>query len=623
MFSITELLSLFNWFITPMICAFTVIYDLVWIVVIFVNRKKINDHPFTSFFRGLLGQKENRRLFFLLIILSLIILSFSQIMTIYHPDSLNYHLPRILMWYQNKSVAHFATSDTRMIGSPPLKEFVDLWIYSLYGNIHEQLMNLTQWASYVVNIILVYSIAGYLGCERKWRLLSAFVFAATPIAMAEAFTTQNDEFATSFVLAFAVIILEFIKNKDSLKFNKDAVIRYIALIASIGFIYLSKPSGMFAVLVFAAWLVVSCIKRGDKIFTVLKWLACVVAGSIIVVLPEVIRNIMTYGRITDPWQGPGQLALTYDPRLLFLNFLKNIGNNIIHIIWFWLGKVWVYLVYVLAKLLHVNADNELISEFGQEYKLRTIPVYQFDFAPNVILTVFLLVICVIGIIRIILSISKKRKELSFDYSFASVVSALLIFIFVKWEPFSARYIIAYLGLLAPVLGLELQHARGDEPVTGKRKLNLKKFMTYIIIAVGAIDICAVILFQAFYFSKQFPLSDKGRGYYVFSAEASYENQYLALSRELKDCSNIGAVVSGEQWAYVAMKTMRDRSDVVRFVMVNNDSEKYENVSFHPDAIIFLGLIPEECKDGFMYNKSYYDIPQTLSEVISISYRRTE
>jgi len=506
-----------------------------------------------------------------------------------------------------------------MLGSPPLKEFVDLWIYVLYGNIHEQLMNLTQWMAYIVNILLVYSISGEIGCKAKWRLFAAFVYAATPIAMVEAYTTQNDEFATMFVLALAIQILDFVHNKDSLKIDRRAIARYVTLVVSIGFIYLSKPSGMFAVVVFAVWLMISCLKRGDKYKDVLVWLVSVICGSAVVILPEVARNVATYGAITDPWQGPGQLALTYDPRLLIINFLKNVGNNIIHVLWFWLGKVWVYIVYAFAKLMHVNADNEIIAEAGNIFELRKIPTYAFDATPNVILTVFLLVLLVRGVF---FKLKKHHQEKNTDYIIAVTVSSLLAFHFVKWEHFTARYFLAYFALLAPVLGFKMQllsENDNDRLVMGKP---FNKIIQYIIMAFCGMEIAAVVIFQCFYATKQLPLADKGRGYYVFSAEASYDNQYLALKEELKQYDKIGVYMKGETCFFGTLDVLEDKSNEIEFVMVQNDSKKYENKAYQPDVIVFLGAIPQKCEVEFNYNGMSYCKPKCLSEWCAVSYLDT-
>ena len=137
-YSVTEILSLFHLICTPAVLAVTIVYDLVFLSLVVLKARREKVSLFETI-RGLLGVACTKWLFIGLLVLSFLILAFSQVMTIYHPDSLNYHLPRILMWYQNESVAHFATSDTRMIGSPPLKEFVDLWIYSIWGSIHEQM----------------------------------------------------------------------------------------------------------------------------------------------------------------------------------------------------------------------------------------------------------------------------------------------------------------------------------------------------------------------------------------------------------------------------------------------------------------------------------------------------
>lgn len=48
-------------------------------------------------------------------------------------DSMTYHLPRIMHWAQNGSVAHYASRVVRQITSPVLAEFINLHVYLLCG----------------------------------------------------------------------------------------------------------------------------------------------------------------------------------------------------------------------------------------------------------------------------------------------------------------------------------------------------------------------------------------------------------------------------------------------------------------------------------------------------------
>ena len=82
----------------------------------------------------------------------------------YNWDSLTYHLPRIMHWVQNKSVAHYATNIDRQIASPPLAEFINLHIYLLMGK-KDVAFNLLQCMSFGFCIVLTVAIAKKLGCN--------------------------------------------------------------------------------------------------------------------------------------------------------------------------------------------------------------------------------------------------------------------------------------------------------------------------------------------------------------------------------------------------------------------------------------------------------------------------
>ena len=187
----------------------------------------------------------------------------------YNWDSMTYHLGRIVHWYQNRSVAHYATHIKRQVANPVLGNFVVLNIYAMLNG-SDRILNLLQFFSYVTNGWLVYHIARKLGCSYKYALLACILYYSTPIAFAEALTTQVDNFSTMYALCFVFLLLDFMHMEEKLAWNKISVVKVIMLGLCIVFGYLAKPSVGVALLVFALWLLIVSIIRRDALIVVLK-----------------------------------------------------------------------------------------------------------------------------------------------------------------------------------------------------------------------------------------------------------------------------------------------------------------------------------------------------------------
>jgi len=81
-------------------------------------------------------------------------------------DSLTYHLPRVMHWLQNQSVAHYPTSDTRQLESGPWAGFVLANLCLLAGS--DRFVNLAQWWA-----MLTSAIGASLLAEQLLRPLNA------------------------------------------------------------------------------------------------------------------------------------------------------------------------------------------------------------------------------------------------------------------------------------------------------------------------------------------------------------------------------------------------------------------------------------------------------------------
>lgn len=130
-------------------------------------------------------------------------------------DSMTYHLPRVMHWIENGSVAHYDTGIDRQISQPPAAEYALLHFYLLADG--DRWLNMLQWMALTVCAVNVYSISIQLGhISEKQRSTSTFrsrgIFASffavsVPMAICQATSTQNDLVLAaqlSAIVAFAV-----------------------------------------------------------------------------------------------------------------------------------------------------------------------------------------------------------------------------------------------------------------------------------------------------------------------------------------------------------------------------------------------------------------------------------
>ncbi len=290
---VTEILSLFNKLNKDTCMVAWIIYDFIFFILVlrhlFLNRCLLSNVFYHIRSKILLNECIG---FGVLLIYGAVVCGIAVRIVPYNWDSLSYHLSRILFWIQNQSVGHFATSDTRMLGTPAFNEFVNLHLYLLYGLDNDAILNLTQSVSYLISIFFIYDIARCIGCSFKGGIFAAILFLSTPIVFAESLSTQNDEFAALWIFIFTRVLLELVYNDKKMKLDKNGIIRLFILAISLALGILTKPSGLFCIAALFLWLLYICIRRKDSILLISKWVLSVISIMIILILPEAIRNIL-------------------------------------------------------------------------------------------------------------------------------------------------------------------------------------------------------------------------------------------------------------------------------------------------------------------------------------------
>lgn len=599
-FLFNELFSIQNLISIRSIYCFWLIFDLFLLLSLIIICKKKN----LSYFKSIIKNKyEKNKIFIIIGIILTIFLIVISLSTIpYNWDGLSYHLTRIVVWLENGSVAHFSTIDTRMLGTPPLKEFVDLHVYSIIGRFNDSFLNLTQTFSFILNSLFVLEIADRIGCKLKGKIVSILIFASTGTVLAEALSIQNDQFAATFVLIFLIFVLNLIKNEKFMKISKRLLLNMIFIGIAIGFTYLSKPSGLFAILLFSLYLVIDAFRKKIKPLTFISVLLITFITTVIVISPELIRNIYTYGSIMDPWQGPGQLVQTLDPRYLLVNMLKNIGTNISYSLFPAFLSLYSRGVYFIGRVIHIDITDKLISEIpGEPYILKPSASFSFDTAINILFFVLLLVFIVFALCRLF-----RTKNHKIDYRLVAFLSLVFALCFIKWEIFMSRYLLVYFAIMSPAIALEI-----EQFYFKKKKYNDFGIILTSILCIMMIGAILNYHINNIYNSSQYEIREQA---YYKDNKSEYYNVYKKINNYMNNnyYNKIGFnIYSLGAYNYPVIKLLSEHSDIVNVINDKNTTVKYEDTNYNPDLIVIVCYVNNGCPSNlieYKYNgRTYYNV----------------
>lgn len=517
----------------------------------------------------------------------------------YNWDSMTYHLPRICHWVQNKSVGHYATNVIRQVGSPVMHEFVNLHVYILWEK-NELFLNFLQCFSYLINAGMVYGIAQRLQCSKKFCRIAALLYLALPIAFAEALTTQNDNFATIWLLYFTYILVDFVNPKQKLEWKKETILRVCALGMLVSLGYLTKPSVCIGMAVMVLWILVVCIVRRDSVITIMKFVCVAIPTIVLPLIPEAMRNIRTFTALSVPMAGQRQLIGTINPFYVVVNFLKNFLYNLPNVYFYSSDYLLMRLIQKTADVLHVDLNASSISEDGGEFMVHVPQDYGHDTALNPIIIMLLIFFILFAIIHIR---KKKIKDMILGYSFVSVVCFCVFCSVLRWEPFVSRYMSAYFALLCPMVALQLE------------KMNIERLRSALI---GIICfLCVAEIFSMSRYHRDLcawhGAAETPSGYFL-NRTGDYEI-YTALTETIQDheFKNIGLKIKENSYEYPIWRMLKEDVAEIEHVYVENETAKYDNGDFIPDCIIWLGQRPEgmvehngkEYKNVITFETGYY------------------
>ena len=372
-------------------------------------------------------------------------------------DSLRYHMPRVLHWVQNASLAHYPTSYQPQLWNPPFAEMVMMHLRLLWDS--DRLVNLVQWASMAGSLVVVAGIARLMGASRLGRAAAvAFAF-SIPMGLLQATSTQTD-YVTAFWLVCAAYLI--VKSRQ----QSLSRLELVSLGFVIGLGMLSKVTFYIYVVPFAIWYGVVLLKEAGlrRTFATGIWVA---APALLINSWYWSRNIRVFGGLfgsADWLQTNTNFGGSAFVGGAYLSSLfKSIAANFATPSEIANYEFWEFVIK-LDRVLGVDSSGYRFLWGWNHEDIAGSPLH----FGLVALTVVLLVVF------------RPWRAAVWQYAVATLTGFLLLSIFVAFDPFRVRFQLPFLVAWAPLFGLSVAAMRARWPAIAATALLLLASIPWIL-----------------------------------------------------------------------------------------------------------------------------------------------
>jgi hypothetical protein len=463
-------------------------------------------------------------------------------------DAMAYHLPRVLFWAQDRSVAFFPTPYLNQIMLQPFAEYLMLQTYILSGGDH--FINLVQWFGCLTSIVAVAAIAKQFGADLRGQLLAALFCATIPNGILQASGAKNDYVLAAWLACAAYFLLRAPEGNRA-----DTIFAGLALGLALGTkatAYLFAP-GLILALAIPAW----------------KWwrghllsIALIAAGALALNLPQFARNINLSGSPLgfDSAQGDGKFRWQNDKfgwRATVSNILRHSTEQLGARSDRWNQGLFDRVVSLHRKL-GLDVNDPATTWVWSHYDPPRNANHETN-APNR---------WHLGILALCFLMMPWRSPRLLLYLCGLIAGFIFFCAYLKWQPYMARMFLPLFVLACPSVSI------------------VRPRILQLALVLLLLDTAKPYLFENWVRPLKGPNSilrtSRDSQYFndlhLWNIEATTREQVDAAASS--GCSLIGIDINDLQLEYPFETLLRERNREVQFVHVNvtNQSKKYE----HPD-----------------------------------------
>ncbi|MFH0753797.1 MAG: hypothetical protein V2A70_04465 [Candidatus Omnitrophota bacterium] len=423
-------------------------------------------------------------------------------------DSMTYHLPRVMHWAQQKSVAFFPTDIVRQNSYPPGAEYLLLHMFLLTST--DRWFNFLQWISLAGSCLGAGLIVRQLGGGRPAQWLGAVVTATIPMAILQATSTQTD-LVESFWLMTSVVF--------TLKFRQGGSLFYIVIAAgSLALAVLTKGTCFVAlpVLLWALW------------SARMSWKQKMLALALMVVLTVGINGLF-WKRSVALSDRTDFVVQTWRPSALLLNSLRHASVH-----WTlptcqdipWLREAFAGVYRLLGEDSVAGVEGS-VGYAGQSLMFRA--ARDEDYAGNFV-HFFLYVaagVCVFFVLPL-----RHVKA----YAVCLMVSGAA-FMGMMWQPWVSRMHLPLFILFAPVAGMWL----------GDKKIG--RWLVLSIVVVSALFFLLEHQSRPLVGKNRLMVFDRNEYYFMKKPRVARSFFQAADIIRSSGCKDVGLIQGGDSWEY--------------------------------------------------------------------------
>ena len=349
-------------------------------------------------------------------------------------DSMTYHMARVAEWIQHQNVNFYPTAIPRQNYSMPFAEYVVLQFQILSRS--DLYANLVQWVSFIFSIVVVSLITKELKFSKFTQLVAGFVASATPMAILQSSSTQNDLVLGVLCLSFAYFLLRFVKSYTV----EDGIFTAI----SFGLALLTKGTGYIfcaAIGIFLSVYKIFSLTEKEKKYKLVWFLGLIVVAGLVMNTGHFLRNYSLYGhplstannRITTD-----NLSLT----TTYANLIRNAAGQLATPLPMINNMIVSATEWTLGENINNSDATFEAAEFSVDFRINS------DYSGNL----FQMVLLTLALILLPWLI-KNRKSALFFYLMA-VFAAIVVFnVSIKWQPWGSRLITPIFLLGSPLIAI--------------------------------------------------------------------------------------------------------------------------------------------------------------------------